>query len=98
MLDTSCAWSVEDAIRIGRQLERYDLRWLEEPVWPPEDYVGLARVRAAVSMPIATGENESTLHGHAAIVAAGATDVLQPSVTKFGGLGEMKKVAALAAA
>ena len=98
MLDTNCPWSVEDAIRIGRQLERYELRWLEEPVWPPEDYVGLARVRAAVPMPIATGENDSTLFGHAAIVAAGAADVLQPSVTKVGGLGEMKKIAALAAA
>jgi D-galactarolactone cycloisomerase len=98
MLDTNCPWSVEDAIRIGRALERYDLRWLEEPIWPPEDYAGLARVRAAVRMPIATGENDSTLFGHAAIIAAGAADVIQPSVTKFGGLGEMKKVAALAAA
>jgi L-alanine-DL-glutamate epimerase-like enolase superfamily enzyme len=98
MLDTNCPWSVEDAIAMGRRLAPYDLRWLEEPVWPPEDYPGLARVRAALPMPIATGENDSTLHGHAAIVAAGATDVLQPSVTKVGGLGEMKKIAALAAA
>ena len=98
MLDTNCPWSVDEAIRIGRQLERYELSWLEEPVWPPEDYAGLARVRAAVSMPIASGENDSTLFGHAAMLAAGAADVVQPSVTKFGGLGEMKKVAALAAA
>ena len=98
MLDTNCPWSVDDAIRMGRRLAPYDLRWLEEPVWPPEDYPGLARVRAEVPMPIATGENDSTLHGHAAIVAARATDVLQPSVTKVGGLGEMKKIAALATA
>lgn len=98
MLDTNCPWTVEEAIRIGRQLARYDLRWLEEPVWPPEDYAGLARVRAALPMPIATGENDSTLFGHAAIVTAGAADILQPSVTKVGGLGEMKKIAALAAA
>lgn len=98
MLDTNCPWSVEEAIAMGRRLAPYGLRWLEEPVWPPEDYAGLARVRAAVPMAIATGENDSTLHGHAAIVAAGATDVLQPSVTKVGGLGEMKKIATLAAA
>jgi len=98
MLDTNCPWSVEDAIRIGRQLERFDLRWLEEPVWPPEDYAGLARVRARLSMPIAAGENDATIFGHAAIIAAGAVDVLQPSVTKVGGLGEMKKIATLAAA
>ncbi|MBI2219082.1 MAG: mandelate racemase/muconate lactonizing enzyme family protein [Candidatus Rokubacteria bacterium] len=98
MLDTNCPWTVEQAIRIGRELERYDLRWLEEPVWPPEDYAGLARVRAAVSIPIATGENDMTMFGHAAILAAGAADIVQPSVTKVGGLGEMRKIATLAAA
>ncbi len=98
MLDTNCPWSVEEAIRIGRRLERYDLRWLEEPVWPPEDYAGLARVRAAVRIPIASGENDATVHGFAALLAAGAADIVQPSMTKVGGVGEMKKIAALAAA
>src|SRR5262245_66159256 len=81
---------------MGRQLEKYDLRWLEEPVWPPEDYAGLARVRAAVAIPIATGENEATLYGMRQIVEAGAADFMQPSVTKVGGIGEMRKIAALA--
>jgi L-alanine-DL-glutamate epimerase-like enolase superfamily enzyme len=98
MLDTNCPWSVGEAIRIGRELEPFALRWLEEPVWPPEDYAGLARVRAAVGIPIACGENEATLFGFQAIVAAGAADVVQPSATKVGGLSEMRKVAALAEA
>jgi D-galactarolactone cycloisomerase len=98
MLDTNCPWTVEEAIRMGRALEPYRLRWLEEPVWPPEDYAGLARVRAAVGVPIACGENEATAYGHRAILAAGAADVLQPSVTKVGGLSEMRRVAVLAAA
>lgn len=98
MLDTNCPWTVEEAIRIGRQLERFDLRWLEEPVWPPEDYPGLARVRAALRIPIASGENDATAFGFAALLAAGAADVVQPSVTKVGGIGEMKKIATLAAA
>lgn len=98
MLDTNCPWTVEEAIRIGRALERYALRWLEEPIWPPEDYAGLARVRAALRIPIATGENDATAHGFRAIVAAGAADIVQPSVTKVGGLGEMRRIAALAAA
>ncbi len=97
MLDTNCPWSVEDAIRIGQQLERYDLRWLEEPVWPPEDYDGLARVRSALRIPIACGENEATAFAFKAILDAGAADILQPSVTKVGGILEMKKVATLAA-
>src|SRR5262249_22296427 len=98
MLDTNCPWSVEEAIRIGRRLEPYDLRWLEEPVWPPEDYAGLARVRRALRIPIASGENDATMFGARELIAAGGADVVQPSVTKVGGLGEMKKIATLAAA
>jgi L-alanine-DL-glutamate epimerase-like enolase superfamily enzyme len=98
MLDTNCPWTVEDAIRMARRLAPYGLRWLEEPVWPPEDYAGLARVRRAVPMSIACGENEATLFGFREIIAAGAADVLQPSMTKVGGLLEWKKIATLASA
>jgi D-galactarolactone cycloisomerase len=98
MLDTNCPWTVEEAIRMGRRLERYGLRWLEEPVWPPEDYTGLARVRQAVRIPIACGENDATVFGFREIIAAGAADVVQPSITKVGGVSEMKKIATLAAA
>ena len=98
MLDTNCPWTVEEAIRIGRRLEAYDLRWLEEPVWPPEDYAGLARVRAGVRIPIACGENEATVFAYRQIIDAGAADIVQPSVTRVGGIGEMKKIATLAAA
>jgi L-alanine-DL-glutamate epimerase-like enolase superfamily enzyme len=97
MLDTNCPWSVEEAIAAARRLEPLRLRWLEEPVWPPEDYRGLARVRAATSIPIAGGENEATAFGFRAIVEAGAVDVAQPSVTKVGGLSELRKVAAVVA-
>ena len=98
MLDTNCPWSVDEAIRIGRRLERFDLRWLEEPVWPPEDYAGLARVRAALRIPIAAGENDATVFGFRELIGQGAADIVQPSVTKVGGLLEMKKIAVLAAA
>jgi D-galactarolactone cycloisomerase len=37
------------------------LHWLEEPVWPPENYGGLARVRAAGNHAIASGENAGSL-------------------------------------
>jgi D-galactarolactone cycloisomerase len=98
MLDTNCPWTVEEATAMARRLERYALRWLEEPVWPPEDYVGLARVRAATTTPIACGENEATVFGFRELMRAGAADVIQPSVTKVGGLLELKKIAILAAA
>jgi L-alanine-DL-glutamate epimerase-like enolase superfamily enzyme len=98
MLDVNCPWSPDEAIRMGRALAEYDLAWLEEPVWPPEDYRGLARVAAALDTPVAAGENEATVVGFREILAQGAVDILQPSVTKVGGLGEAKKIATLAAA
>ena len=83
---------------MARRLEPYALRWLEEPVWPPEDYAGLARVREATRTSIACGENEATVFGFREIVRAGAADIVQPSVTKVGGLLELKKIATVAAA
>jgi L-alanine-DL-glutamate epimerase-like enolase superfamily enzyme len=96
MLDVNCPWTPAEAIRMGRALAEYRLAWLEEPVWPPEDYRALARVRAAVPMPIAAGENEGTRYGFRELIARRAVDVLQPSVTKVGGLGEARKICALA--
>jgi L-alanine-DL-glutamate epimerase-like enolase superfamily enzyme len=98
MLDTNCPWTPYEAIAMARALEPYRLFWLEEPVWPPEDYAGLARVRQSVRVPIASGENDATVFGFREILAAGAADVVQPSVTKVGGIAEMRKIATLAAA
>src|SRR5207253_7353747 len=97
MLDTNCPWTVDEAITMARRLEPAGLRWLEEPVWPPEDYRGLARVRAAASIPIASGENEATAFGFRAAFEAGAMDIAQPRVTKVGGPSELRKVAVVAA-
>jgi L-alanine-DL-glutamate epimerase-like enolase superfamily enzyme len=98
MLDTNCPWSPDEAIRVARALAPYRLFWLEEPVWPPEDYAGLARVAASTETPIALGENESTLYGFREIVERRAGDILQPSITKVGGIAEFRKIVALAQA
>jgi D-galactarolactone cycloisomerase len=98
MLDTNCPWNPQEAIRMARALEPYRLFWLEEPVWPPEDYPGLAQVAAATETPIALGENESTVFGFREIIEHRAGDILQPSVTKVGGIAEFKKIVALAQA
>ncbi len=46
MVDVNCPWTVTEAIDHARAFRPFDLTWLEEPVWPPEDHAGLARVRA----------------------------------------------------
>jgi L-alanine-DL-glutamate epimerase-like enolase superfamily enzyme len=69
--------------------------WLEEPVWPPENYKGLARVRATGRHRIAAGENAGSLHDFMAMIDAGAIDIAQPDVAKTGGVTELLKIAAL---
>ncbi|MBC7780102.1 MAG: mandelate racemase/muconate lactonizing enzyme family protein [Proteobacteria bacterium] len=86
-LDTNCPWSVEEALARCRELAAFNLAWLEEPVWPPEDYAGLARVRREGGIPIAAGENVAGRLAWRALTAAGAVDFAQPSVIKCGGVG-----------
>ena len=94
MVDTNCPWTVGEALDMARRLAPYDLHWLEEPVWPPNDHEGLAKVRATGTR-IAAGENAAGLVDFRHIFAAGAVDFAQPSVTKIGGVTEMMKVIAL---
>ncbi len=96
MLDTNCPWTVDHAITMARALAEYRLDWLEEPVWPPEDHAGLARVRREGGVPIAAGENAAGLHDFRHMFEAGALDIAQPSVSKIGGVSEVLRIAALA--
>jgi L-alanine-DL-glutamate epimerase-like enolase superfamily enzyme len=98
MVDTNCPWTVGEAIGMARRMREFDLTWLEEPVSPPGDHQGLARVRREGGVPIAAGENAAGLHDFHAQFEAGAVDVAQPSVIKIGGPSSMLEVAALAKA
>ena len=98
MLDVNCPWSVREALDMADKLRPVNLRWLEEPVWPPENYAGLADVRANGGIPVAAGENAATLMQYQQLLETGAVDFLQPSPIKMGGISELRKVFALAAA
>jgi L-alanine-DL-glutamate epimerase-like enolase superfamily enzyme len=91
MLDVNCAWLAPVAREMADTLSKDALHWLEEPVWPPEDFSGLASVRER-GIPIAAGENTAGVFGFKALIDAGAIDIAQPSVTKVGGIGEMVRV------
>jgi L-alanine-DL-glutamate epimerase-like enolase superfamily enzyme len=98
MLDVNCPWSLREALDMAEKLRPFHLRWLEEPVWPPEDYAALAQVRARGGIPIAAGENAATLQQYRHMFEADAVDFAQPSPIKMGGISELRKVFALAAA
>jgi L-alanine-DL-glutamate epimerase-like enolase superfamily enzyme len=78
------------------RLRPFNLRWLEEPVWPPENYSGLARIRKEGGIPIAAGENASTQMDFQHLLEANAVDFIQPSPAKMGGITERSKVFAMA--
>jgi L-alanine-DL-glutamate epimerase-like enolase superfamily enzyme len=95
-LDVNCPWTVREALDMAEKLRPFNLRWLEEPVWPPENYAGLATVRKQGGIPVAAGENASTLMDFQHLLEAGAVDFIQPSPAKMGGITELQKVYALA--
>jgi len=47
-------------VQQARALRPYRLTWLEEPVWPPEDYRALRMVRDEGGIPVAADENAAT--------------------------------------
>jgi len=61
MLDVNCPWSVEQALAIDAEIADLGLHWFEEPVWPPENYRGLAAVRATGRHRIAAGEMDQQI-------------------------------------
>ena len=96
MMDTNCPWTVDEALAVAKQVKPYDLLWLEEPVYPPEDFKGLARVRRESGIAVSAGENAMSPMDFRAMFEAGAVDYAQPSVTKIGGISEMMRIYKLA--
>jgi D-galactarolactone cycloisomerase len=97
MIDANHAYDSVEAIRLGRRIEELDIGWFEEPV-PPEDLDGHVAVRAALSIPIATGECEFTRFGFRTLLERRAADIIQPDLCAAGGLSECKKIADMAMA
>lgn len=95
-VDINCIWTPLEASHMAAAMDEYDLYWLEEPVWPPEDYAGLAEVAEASGVPLASGENACTAHQFKQMMDARGVAHPQPSVTKVGGVLEWLKVAHLA--
>ena len=95
MVDVSGAWNPRQAVAKIKELEPYNIMFVEEPVWPMDDYDGLAYVRENSCIPIAAGEGEYSHYGFRNIIPRRAVDVVQPDVTKSGGLLSCRKVLAL---
>ncbi len=91
-VDVNCNWSEAFAASVIPELKALDTLWLEEPIFPPEDWDALRRL-GALGLDMAAGENACTAQefGH----LAQAVRYPQPSITKVGGVSEFLRVAAI---
>jgi L-alanine-DL-glutamate epimerase-like enolase superfamily enzyme len=95
--DANGFYSVEETIRVGKLLEEYRYGFFEEPVmfdWHEET----KQVADALSLPIALGEQEYSLHGFRWLIANDAVQIVQPDNYYFGGMIRSLKVARMAEA
>ena len=95
MLDVNAPWTLQEVLAQAQHLRELGLKWIEEPVWPPEDYQALALVRQA-GLPVAAGESATSIVDFRRILSDSAADFIQPSVTKIGGISVIRDVFTLA--
>lgn len=97
IVDAGCAWTLQQAQGFAAGLRDLGLAFLEEPLWPPENFAGLAELRRSTGLPVSSGENAATVMEFERLLDAGAVDYVQPSPAKMGGITELRKVFPLAA-
>lgn len=89
--DTHWPNGLKWALRTASMLKEYGVAWFEEPLAPDalDDYV---RLRLRAEVPISGGEVLTRRQAFQAWIDAGALDIVQPDVTKSGGLGETRRI------
>jgi len=84
MVDLNCGFSYPAAEEFMRQVEPFELRWIEEPVWPPDDFDSLRKLNRMG--PVAAGENFFSIHEFRRLLEQEALTFYQPDVAKCGGI------------
>ncbi|EFW90057.1 D-xylonate dehydratase [Haladaptatus paucihalophilus DX253] len=92
-----CHWSFTSgsAKRLARELEGYDVWWLEDPI-PPENHDVQQKVTESTTTPIAVGENVYRKFGQRTLLEPQAVDIIAPDLPRVGGMRETRKIADLA--
>jgi len=93
MVDTNCAWTLAEAEVAVTAMAPSKPYWVEEPIYPPEDFESLAKLRAATGVPMGIGENGTNLREFRRMVTIGKADFIQPAMVKLG-ITHMARVAA----
>ena len=94
-VDANQRWDYPNALKMGREFGRLGCAWFEEPM-TCEDPVGHARLAEALDIPIALGETLQSRHEVQDYLLRDAVDIVQPDLTRVGGLTEWLKIAQFA--
>ncbi|MGI9336533.1 MAG: mandelate racemase/muconate lactonizing enzyme family protein [Gammaproteobacteria bacterium] len=95
LTDANAAYSLADARRVLPALDEHAVGWLEEP-FPPHDHRLYREARTCGRTPLAAGENHYTRFEFHRVLEDGAITILQPDLSKTGGITEGLRIAALA--
>ncbi|MFI2566074.1 mandelate racemase/muconate lactonizing enzyme family protein [Paenarthrobacter sp. NPDC018779] len=95
MVDANQQWDRATALRMGRQLEEFNLIWIEEPL-DAYDFEGHAHLAQVLDTPIATGEMLASVAEHKGLISANSCDIIQPDAPRVGGITQFLRLAALA--
>jgi L-alanine-DL-glutamate epimerase-like enolase superfamily enzyme len=95
LVDSNWAWTTTEAIRIGREFERYNVYWLEDPL-ASDDPDQLAQVADALDVPITIGETYCTKYGFRTLLEKRSGDILMIDLERVGGVTEWLRVATMA--
>ncbi len=84
-------FDMNNAIRLGRAVEKYRLAWLEDMIpWRFTDQ--LKKIADAIETPLTTGEDIYLKEEFIKLIDAGAVDIVHPDLATSGGLLETKKI------
>jgi D-galactarolactone cycloisomerase len=97
LVDANTGYSLSDVRTVMPGLEEHGVDWLEEP-FPAHDYRQYAAALAYGNVPLAAGENHYTRFEFSRLIEEGSVQILQPDLSKTGGITEALRIAALASA
>ncbi len=95
LTDANTGYDVADVRAVMPALDEYNVGWLEEP-FPAHDYLSYREAARYGRTPLAAGENHYTRFEFNRVIEDGAITILQPDLSKTGGITEALRIAALA--
>lgn len=94
-VDANWAYTLEEAVQVGRALSANGYFWFEEPL-RPEDEAGYEELHRRCDTALAAGESNYTLDQTVRLVSNRTLSFIQPDVARSGGITETRRMAEFA--